>query len=250
MMHYRAVIFGILYQLLGIGRIAPIYFLLSLYTTATPILSRPSGRPVPTPVAKALLPATIIGFVIPTVAMFLPLDDMALRQSTIALWQPFPIYVAILTWTIAGGIEKAQGKQWTIFDMYDQKDVAPLQAGYAFVFCTTAVMHMMTLFYVMATPSAAVGQIFWNVASSITEPYTALNLFWKNDMVLYFASVIVWCLYSVFELRRLGYITTQQALKAGLVVMAGQVVVGPAAVYAGLWHWREGVISEQAITWN
>ena len=56
------------------------------------------------------------------------------------------------------------------------------------------------------------------------------------------ASVITHCLYSSFEMRNLGYATASEVTIAMLVILLGANVVGPAAVYAGTWHWRENVI--------
>lgn len=243
----RPIIFGIAYQLLGIGKIAPLYFLISVYTTTNPILSRTSGRPIPASVAKALTPAVFIGFVIPTCLMFIPFEDLSLRQSIIAIWQPFPISVAILTSVIAAAIQTLEGRRWSVSDGYQQKDLAPLQAGYALTFFMTAIVHICSISYIWATPSLSATRIFWNIAASSgsADPRTVLNWFWQNDMILYFASITAWTLYSVYDMRRLGYATTRQAISAALTAIAGQLLVGPGATYAGVWYWRETVIASQ-----
>lgn len=242
--------FGMAYQLLGIGKIAPLYFLISVYTTTTPVLARTSGRPISPSIAKALVAALCIGFVIPTVLMFVPFPDMTLRQSLVVLWQPCPVYVGILTWSIGHALDSLRKSPPSTFDMYDQKDLAPLQAGYTFVFLNTAVMHICTVLYVAATSTFSIANILWTALSlpaalGPTEPTTALAWFWQNDMLLYFASVIVWCFYSVYEMRRLGYVQTYQAKRAALAVIVGQILVGPGATYAGVSYWRETVIAQQ-----
>ena len=73
-------------------------------------------------------------------------------------------------------------------------------------------------------------------------PSPSIFNFFKWDMTLYFASTALWSLYSIFELRRTGYVTTFQALRAALVAVVAQVVVGPAAAYIGVWAWREEAI--------
>ncbi|KAK7413086.1 hypothetical protein QQX98_008034 [Neonectria punicea] len=50
-------------------------------------------------------------------------------------------------------------------------------------------------------------------------------------------------LYSVWDLRRLGYIRSSQAVKAAVSVVVGEALVGSGATWAGLWYWREDKIA-------
>ena len=177
--------------------------------------------------------------------MFLPFEDPALSQSFIALWQPFPLYVAALTTVFASMIDSVAKSPHTEMEMYEQRDVAPLQSGYALVFFTTAVVHICSVLYVWESPSLSATVVFWGIANS-----GILETFWHNDMLLYFASITAWSLYSIYDLRRSGYIQTRQALGAAAAAVAGQVLVGPGAVYTGVSGWRETVISQLVVNGN
>ncbi|EKG11619.1 hypothetical protein MPH_11112 [Macrophomina phaseolina MS6] len=240
------VVFGAFYQLFGIAKVAPIYYLISIYTSSNILYTRTTGRPIHSSVAKALLPALLIGFVLPTALMFLPYDDPSTHQIFVALWQPFPLYVAMLTATISALIRYLSPTEALDTEMFDRKDLAPLSAAYAFAFCTTAATHLCTLVYLASSSTLSVASAFFNLQPPglpVTHPGKSVFAFFKWDMVLCFAAVFVWCLYSVFELRRVGYITTKQAVVAAVVTAVAQVVVGPGAAYVGLWAWREGVIA-------
>ncbi len=40
-----------------------------------------------------------------------------------------------------------------------------------------------------------------------------------------------------------GYLATKQAVRVAFGIAAGQFLVGPGAVYVGVWYWREGLLS-------
>ncbi|EOD44034.1 putative fad binding domain protein [Neofusicoccum parvum UCRNP2] len=245
------VIFGAAYQLMGIGKIAPLYYLVSLFTSNSPLYTRTTGRSIPASVAKALLPALCIGYVIPTILMFLPYDDLATQQNRIAFWQPFPIYVAALTFGISSLICLVDPGQPLDLELFELKDVLALQAGYAFAFFATAATHISAVFYILANSSTSISEVFFNLprpGAAWGEVANPVFVFFKYDMLLCFAAVFVWCLYSILELRRTGYITSEQAVKAAAVTTAAQLVVGPGAAYSGVWAWRESVIVQQVKT--
>lgn len=246
------VLYGIAYQTMGIGKILPLYFLISLYPTSNKIYTRTTGRPIPAAVAKALVPALCLGAVLPTVAMFMPHADPVAHQNAIAFWQPLPVYVALLTWGFSRLIGMAEGSNKTATalleqELFEQKDLVPLYAGYTSVFAVSAVSHGYALLY-SSRNSVSLWETFLNLPAVRDVGLTGdIAAFFKYDMVLAVAAMLVWGLYSVFELRRLGYVTTAQAVRAGLAVVAGQAVVGPGATYAGLWAWRENAIASSVI---
>src|SRR3954451_17944183 len=58
----------------------------------------PAARHIPVAYAKALLPALVLGYLIPTIAVYIPFSDpnMYLTQGLVALWQPTPFFVNLL----------------------------------------------------------------------------------------------------------------------------------------------------------
>jgi hypothetical protein len=229
-----------IYQLLGIGKVAPFYFLLSLYTTSRRVYTRTTGRPVPSHVAKALLPSLCLGYIIPTVLMFLPHEDSITLQNIIAFWQPSPLYVSLLVWTGSKSLSALSPPKRFDWEIFDNKDLSYLQSGYAFCFFSTAISHICIIIYAGLSPSVSIIESFLNLPGFDAMDITG---FWKYDMILCFGSVAVWLFHSVFELRRLGYITTSTALKAMGLTLASGIVVGPGATYAGVWAWRESIIA-------
>lgn len=81
-----------LMQLQGIFRMAPIYVILAIFEG----FDVSPGRFVRPAVAKSLIPALVLGYIIPTVLMLLPTSNVYMLQNYIALWQPSPAFVAVL----------------------------------------------------------------------------------------------------------------------------------------------------------
>ncbi|KAL6415594.1 FAD binding domain-containing protein [Ilyonectria robusta] len=232
------------YQLVGIGKVAPVYFAISLFTTSRAVYTRPTGRPIPSSVAHALLPALCLGYVLPTALMFIQYEDSVVQQNAIAFWQPSPVYVSVLTWTFSRFFQHISPAKSLDWEMYEKRDLAPLEAGYALSFFATAITHICTMVYVRYSPSVSISQAFFNLPTVASMGINNdIDGFWKYDLLLCFGTVAMWCLYSVYELRRLGYVTTQKAISAGMAIFAGEILVGPGATYAGLWAWREKVIA-------
>lgn len=228
------------YQLLGIGKVAPVYFLLSVYTTNRNVYARTTGRPVPSHAAKVLLPALCLGYVIPTAMMFLPHEESTTQQNAIAFWQPSPLYVPLLAWVGSKAVQALSPTKPFDLEIFENRDLPYLQSGYAFCFFATAITHICTFLYAGLSPSVSISQAFFSLPEFDSIDLTG---FFKYDMLLCFSSVAIWLLYSLFELRRFGYIKTSTAFKALGLTLASGVLVGPGATYAGVWAWRESIIA-------
>lgn len=75
------------------------------------------------------------------------------------------------------------------------------------------------------------------------NPAEGALIFFKFDMLFSAVPLLIFLLYTVWDIRRWGYISTATALRVALAVIVGQVFVGPPATYAGAWYWRESVIA-------
>ncbi|GKT61946.1 FAD binding domain-containing protein [Colletotrichum tofieldiae] len=235
-------------QLVGIGKVAPLYYLITLWTSSGPIYTRPTGRPIPSLVAKALLPALCIGYVLPTALMFIQYGDSVIQQKAIAFWQASTLYVPILTWTFYHITQYAVPTKSLEWELFENKDLPYLQAGYAFTFFACAITHICTLVYAYSSPTVSLyHSIFGQMTLAPLGFGDDVIRFWKWDMFLYLMTVVFWCFYSIKELRRLGYVSFQEFVIAGVTSLAAIFIVGPAATYTGLWYWREGVIAGMSV---
>ncbi|KAK7057609.1 monooxygenase FAD-binding protein [Favolaschia claudopus] len=222
--------FGIASQLLGIGVIAPLYFLLSALGNARNLYTRAIGRPVPMSVARTILPIVLLAYTTPSL---LSVGSLADVLPTFLPRAYVPISVAVLTYAA-----KTLSSRPDAFQMYRKTDVKYLRTAYTVAFLLSAAAHV-ALFLL---PKGQLSDIF--TTPSPLQVDLSLLLAQTNDFALFAVASALYSLHSVFELRRTGYARTGQALTAAVAVLAGIPLVGPAAVYAAVWSWRERVWSQ------
>ncbi|KAK1461801.1 FAD binding domain-containing protein [Colletotrichum cuscutae] len=198
------------------------------------------GRHVPVKYAKAILPSAIVGYAIPTILGSQPVQDPQIRQTLGLVASAAPVFSAALLNGVASAIQ--QVKDITSFtkatkdvketdkdefvEMYDKKDVVPLKMAYTFAAGACATVHIASAVYpILATTS------FNNLAGGLN---TSIGLFGLASAAL--------CLYSAWNLRSEGFVTTQQALLGSLGSIASGFAVGPGAALAGFYYWRESVL--------
>ncbi|KAI1140075.1 FAD binding domain protein [Hypoxylon sp. FL0543] len=240
-------------QVQGVLRIGP------LYAIASCLLSYelPTGRALPVNVAKALIPAITLGFVIPTIFVFVPTPDVRVRQHWFALWQFAPLLFNWLTSIFAAVIKRWQRGNKSVAeyeeehdkDCYKKEEVPILKTVYVYAFMAQAIAHVSTLLYGWTHPVISIAETFFGLNNPL-EPnwnlptiHAEVASFLKYDMVIATVAFASSNLYSIWDLRRLGYIKTGEAVKAALAVIAGQFLVGSGATWAGLWYWREGKLA-------
>lgn len=238
-------------QVQGIGRIAPLHAILSSLYTHEGV----AGRAVPRDVASSLIPAVTLGFVLPTIMVFASNPNLAAWQHWVALWQFAPPLVNVLTVVLSAGF-----KRWRLsheaprvdggsFERYEKHDVPVLKQVYTYAFAVQSTVHVATMAYAWSHPNISIGRAFFGLPNpfraewNITTISEQIATFFRYDAVTALAGYIGGNLYSIWDLRRLGYIQTRSAVKAALAVIVGQFMIGPGATWAGLWSWREDVIA-------
>lgn len=206
-----------------------------------------------------MLPAVCLGYILPTILMFIPFQDDALRDRFTAFWQPSPLWAGILSVifaTVLGVYEKRRlaGKTGfgaaveKVMTWYTKREMSALKNTYAFVFASSALIHISIVLYAWLEGGLpALWRLFGDVpnifvgTSEITDPAEGVFVMLKYDFIFSVTPMLVFLLYTVWDIRNLGYITTPTARNAVASLLAGYVLVGPAAAYAGLWYWRESV---------
>lgn len=250
-------LFLTLIQLRGIGHIAPYWALLHSSLSDTGV----HYRFVKPDVVNSLVPALTLGYLVPSVLMVVPSNVVAWQDWT-ALWQFAPPMVPILTSMFSAGLrwwrnlgkhktekEKKQEAKEERLAIYSDDDVAGLKSAYSYATLVQATSHIVTMAYIYTHPDLSLGKIFcglpnpfeknWNLPNRAAE----VGIFFKYDMLLSMGALAAHGLYSIWQLRRDGYVRTQAAVKATLAVVFGNIVIGPGATLTSLWSWRESAIS-------
>lgn len=215
--------------------------------------------------ARALLPAVGLGYVLPTVFMLLPLwSSPGIWLDFTTLWQVAPVLagpLAAIFVSLARSCHAAfgsgKGEEASADpdrEIYRNRDLPHLLTAYSALGYAAAALHVSALVYALATPAVSLFRAFFDVpcwpwldGAATWEvgmgDHDAVAVLFKWDLLGFAAALLVWCLFNVFEMRRVGYVTTPAAWRAAAAVAASLVLVGPGAMYAGTWYWREKTIA-------
>lgn len=223
--------------------IMPIWFALYTWKSESEHYWWPLSREISLPYVRSILPAVLIGYVVPTILMFWPWKSLSTVQAMTALWQPAPIAVQVLV-TIFASLYGTSRK--SPIGHHREANAAPqdlkhLRTIYSVVFVLGAVLHLGVV-YTLATstnPELSFKAVFkpnWT-AERQTHGEGLRNL-WLPDFYGLFISTTFYCGAAVWDLNRVGQ-TSVNIYKACIILVLGSVVVGPGAAMAACWYWRE-----------
>ena len=239
-------ILGIRFQ--GLDTIAPIYALLSVLQSE----QNPIDRPIRVDDARYLVLALVVVITVPTILLIAPTPVESRWQDWIQL---LPLFFSLLTALLSSVLRRRRRlkddehsdkhPEW-----YSTDDIPILKFAYRLAFAVQAIAHLATIYHTCFHPNdSSLSTAFWGSPIAFQGqwdlapwPIKGLGIP-RHDLVLAVAAIAVHNLYSVWELRCQGYISTFQAVKAASAVVLGQVVFGSGATWAALWSWREDVIA-------
>ena len=246
------IIFMIGMQVLGLSKISPLYALLSAFQSE----QNPVDRAVGVNVARSLIPALVLSVIAPTTLPIAPTPNQSHWQDWIQVSPPlFSALTAIFSSELwrqrrpKGDEQSDKHPEW-----YSTDDVPILKSIYHLAFAAQATVHLTILAYMCFHPDLSLFKTFLMLANPLTCDRNSATLFdmvftsLKYDLVLTIVAIASHNLYSVWELRRQGYISSSRATKAAVAVVLGQVFFGSGATWAGLWSWREDVISGLSVS--
>ncbi|RPA95923.1 hypothetical protein L873DRAFT_1845748 [Choiromyces venosus 120613-1] len=205
-------LWGMMGQSCGFCIALPIYMYLHLHKSAN---AGPSS--VPAPVAGALTPSLILGFIVPTVLMLTPPGPNTFSDNTyhilVAGWQFFPVWIT-LSQTLFEKLGCGCGKLG--FTYFQAMLVAA--AGHCYMF-SYPLENLWTLY-----------QPLFAQAENMSD--VVIHIF-KADYWITFGAGVIWVL-SLSAGRGLV-----SKLVTAVVMALGCVLVGPGAVIAGAFWWNE-----------
>ena len=213
-----------LYQTVGGAVIVPLYLLTFTYTSSrTAYLDKVSI--VRSTSSRTLIPAVILGYLLPTALMFYPFQDLDYTMFATALWQPSPILVNIV-WILLASITSSGSKAGNVLNAY-------LMSG-----LLAAASHLVVLYQAFSSscPDVTVTSIFIPIERTTAPFEEAVHFIFQIDYLLIFIATSIWCIQTILALQtRLG----RNATVLILAVLLGVPTIGPAATLSGVWYWRE-----------
>ncbi|KAJ9144948.1 FAD/NAD(P)-binding domain-containing protein [Pleurostoma richardsiae] len=243
-----------LVQWAGVGIYMPLYYAAYTWVSDVEPYWWPLNRFVPIHYAKSLLWANLIGYVLPTILMFLPWKAPFTIQNFEALWQPAPMFVPLLT-TIFGAIYSwrypltLEGKL-TPRAKDQPGDIAELRLIYVITGAMGVLLHWGVMFKLLSStdPNLTLSSVFIPDFSATPKVLGEgiRNLF-MADFWGYYVASYVWCASAVWDLKRVGR-TDADVGKAAVAILAAHFVLGPGAVMSAVWYWREGALARTIFT--
>ncbi|KAI1323102.1 FAD/NAD(P)-binding domain-containing protein [Xylariaceae sp. FL0255] len=238
-------------QLRSIFEVVPVWTLISFLTVDVHTLD----RTVDADVARSLLPALLSSLAVAAFSTtspggwqtWIPISAILFPITTTAV-----AFFQKIQRRRAGKVQSERHEEW-----YSTEDVPYLKLVYDFALVIQAAFHLAVVAYIFLSASPPVS--FQSLYANSTSIFSLSNGGWDWDMMLSRSGVdkdtavmgfgllvlviAVTCqnLHAIWQLRKIGYITTWTGLKVAAAALLGQVVVGPGATWARLWRWREDV---------
>lgn len=231
-----SMLFALAYQWLGFGVVAPIYCFFHYVHTSYHNYASIDQRVVQPKYAVAILPAILVSMILPTILMFINFDS-GTYQLLITIWQFFPLWFTILhrafAMTIVNHTKRTD----------PGTDLPILQMIYVFVGLVSAAIHLYVRSFVLSGHGAFFAGIqdpFATVSSAIE----GISRSASYSYLLGFGSSLLWVAMTLHNLKKAGR-TDAGWVKIVSLLVVGTIVVGPGAVVAAFWMWREDILSRR-----
>ncbi|KAH6977419.1 hypothetical protein BKA56DRAFT_674234 [Ilyonectria sp. MPI-CAGE-AT-0026] len=238
-----------LVQWAGVGIYMPIYY--AVYTWISDVESywSPLKRFVPIEYAKTLLAANFLGYILPTILMFIPWSNPYTIQNFEALWQVSPMLVPLFA-MIFGTIyawqnPKPSEEKLTPPSKGEPFDLVSLKLIYVVTGACGVFLHWGIMIKLLTSidPGLTFGSVFLPDWSATAKPLGEgiKNLFLADFWGYYLASY-VWCASAVWDLNRVGQ-TDVDITTASVAILAGHFIIGPGAAMSAVWYYREDAMA-------
>ncbi|KAI0868939.1 hypothetical protein GGS24DRAFT_494166 [Hypoxylon argillaceum] len=231
-------LFVLFYQTIAGAAIIPLYYL-SYVLISKPDAYYVSSSHVSPPHARGLLFSISIGYLLPTLAMYLPGLSASTTQFLVFLWQPSPGFVNILLFAAARLLPSAPAGS-----RKGSPDITHVKRVYAAAGVVCAVNHLVTM-YVCATatnPQLSFAHVFVPDHDTWMDSTTAgLHYIFQVDWWGCFLPTLLWAWIAVYDVHRLllGSAGAAQLVKWAVYIVGLTVALGPGGMLAVVWSWRE-----------
>lgn len=239
-------LFVLFYQTIAGAAIIPLYYLsYVLISRSNTYYTTPGGRAVFLPHARGLLLSISLGYLLPTLAMYLPNLSASTTQFLILLWQPSPGFVNILLFASSLLLRTPTPASKKKSSSTTTADVKHLKRVYAAAGTVCVINHLITL-YICATstnPQLSFTYVFVPSRDLWTTTTTAgLHYIFQVDWWGCFIPTLFWAWIAVYDVHRVllgGAADVAQLVKWAFYIVALTVALGPGGMLAVVWSWRE-----------
>ncbi|KAK6086305.1 FAD binding domain-containing protein [Seiridium cupressi] len=199
-----------------------------------------SGRELRPGYAESLLPAILVGYLVPTLALYIPWGDLNITQNLTALWQPAPVFPNVLLLILVPLLSSSSSSR----SASETSDVKHLKRIYLAIGVVSMITHLATLYVCLTSsnPQLSLSYIFLpNKATWKLSTALGLHYIFQWDFWIIFTSSLVWCWIAVTDTLRSmqGGSRIWQKLVSAINLVLVSLVAGPGTTLALVWNWRE-----------
>lgn len=241
-------VWAVLYQLMAGAVIMPIWLVLYLVGSGRSSYSparNGRGSEVPAWCARWILPATLLGYVAPLLAMYVPWADVLNTSRAILVWQPAPIYINILLCLfplLSPSPSPAGPTTTTAATAAGSTSHRQLKRAYAVLVALNAAAHLAVLYSVASAPAGS--GVTWSTvflpsrARRGEDFQGAWTWLFQVDLWGIYSTMLTWCAVEAYDLGGAA-----AALASAALTAAAGAALGPGAAMAAFWYWREDRIA-------
>ncbi|KPM46506.1 hypothetical protein AK830_g175 [Neonectria ditissima] len=233
-----AVVFGSISNVTAIAFGACVYYFADNITNAEPDKWWMASTFVPPNQAAAVLPATLLGMLAPTLLMFNIWFSSAVRQNFTILWMFCPLYLYFAHRYFARKYSK--GLSQNDDPRNRAESIIQLRRLYNTLAFVTGATHITTVLYAVLSPNPSVSlqAVFSFRYSQGMSVYEGNHMMFLWDFYVTVFSLLVWSVLSIWAMSRAGVAKVNMA-KVVAAAFVGTAVIGPAATASLLCGWRE-----------
>ena len=245
---FRTSIWAVFYQTVGGAVVIPLWYLLFFRSSAGESSWTPASRQVDTSYAKALLPSLVLGYLLPTVAMYIPFPDPGLyiHQALIASWQLSPLYVNILLVGISTFIRKDEP---AVNINKSQTSLKYLHRVYIINFAVSAAVHIITMVLCISAKVPQVNFVHSLIRLPAADRLTmlgSLHYIFQVDGLIILGSALAAAWGVMWDLKHLGKADISTG-EIAIQMAVATILFGPAATVSGVWLLREHMLADKDV---
>ncbi|EUC51246.1 hypothetical protein COCMIDRAFT_79568 [Bipolaris oryzae ATCC 44560] len=235
-----AILFFTLSKVSAIAIMAPLFFLIENLCTGNPQTWWPSALYSRSTQANTLLPALILGMLVPTLLMFFPFQESNTRQMMAIAWMFSPIYVYVLQ-SVLGCIAN-------LVSVKGSGGWSKSKKSEGWLFLASLVISICAHFYTVAQsltsddPQAALSRIFVPRPDNGISSYQGHHNMFLWDYYILMASGVLWCFITARNMERAKIIKAQWTMLT-IAFAVGIITIGPAASISAFCLWRVSKIA-------
>jgi hypothetical protein len=186
----------------------------------------------------------LVGYLLPTITVFLPFIDSSIRANIAASWYLWPVYIGSTTLLLSHIYRRSDISGTSKIEQENSEALVYLRRAYLATCAIASIAHLSTIYMCLRSPTVSLGQVFIPHLGITTDSIQEFNFNqFRLDMLTFIIASLAWLVFSVGDIIRIG-ISTVSWFKATMLICLGSVIIGPGGTAAAVWYWREVVTSE------